>query len=613
MSFSTLSIENLLTLSGTNPEEAYRLAAELNPQTNYEHATKEYLSGNYYFEKENFPEALPYLASALHRLETEFPVLYRDTCALLVRIYRKIGDSPYAASLLRSCIENLENRGQEALTIPLFLTLGEIYMSTHNFVEALRNFKILYRQSAKQDDRYMMSEALFRIGNAYNWNEQLAEAEDHLNQSKEMKLKEGFDPSWVIASLGILYTKTKDLERSLQHFKECLTLCGQNGDVALKCNVMKSMGNLYNLMGEPDQAIDILQQGLPIAAKIPHKTVMMLSHQFLSEAYKRKKDFENALKHYEEYFRLNEEIKRSSTDVQLKGMQLMQLKYDVDEARKESEIYKLKNIDLANAFREIERQKQELGNKNREITDSIIYAQRIQHAILPPSTLFNRNISEHFILFMPKDIVSGDFYWASEYGNSFIFAAVDCTGHGVPGAFLSLIAHNLLNQAVNELGIHRPDAILQYLHKGVHRTFLGKANEQKVKDSMDIALCSWNRESRTLEYAGVFNPLYRVSQGQLTEIKADRVSLGDGSNFKFALNQVTVEKDDFFYIFTDGYADQFGGPLGKKLKYRTFKEYLALNSLLVAEEQKGKLTGLFNDWKGEREQVDDICVIGFKP
>jgi serine phosphatase RsbU (regulator of sigma subunit) len=610
MNTSSISIESTLLLSDSKPEEAYALIQELKPQTPYEFATKEYISGKYFFEKENFPEALPYLASALHRLENEHPQLYCTTCMLLVRIYRKIGDTPYAGSLLRSCIENLESRDQDALTIPLFMTLAEIYMSTHNFTEALRNFKIMYRKAARQGDRAVMSEALFKIGNAYNWNEQLTEAEDHLKQSKDMKIQEGQDPSWVIASLGILYTKTESFELSLKNFRECLELCEKNGDRALKCNVMKSMGNLYNLMGEPDKAIDILQQALHIAAAMPHKTVMMLSHQFLSEAYKSKKEFEKALNHYQEYFKLNEEIKRSSTDVQLKGMQL---KYDVDEARKESEIYKLKNIDLANAFKEIERQKQELSNKNREITDSIVYAQRIQHAILPSPALFNRHLEEHFVLFQPKDIVSGDLYWATEYGNHFIFAVADCTGHGVPGAFLSLIAYNLLNQAVNELGIHKPDAILQYIHKGVYRTFLNKGKQGKVNDTMDIALCSWNKQTRKLEYAGVFNPLYRVSKGELTAIKADRVSLGDGSDFKFALNSVTVQEEDWFYIFTDGYADQFGGKNGKKMKYLAFKELLVKNAMLLAEEQKQALVRNFNDWKGNLEQVDDICIIGFKP
>lgn len=256
----------------------------------------------------------------------------------------------------------------------------------------------------------------------------------------------------------------------------------------------------------------------------------------------------------------------------------------------------------------------ELDEKNKDITASIRYAKRIQDAILPPDEFVRKFLPKTFVLFKPKDIVSGDFYWLADKKDMVLFAAVDCTGHGVPGAFMSIVGHNLLDQIVGEHGITEPAKILNELNKSVSDTLRQSYTEDNsVKDGMDISLCCFNRKTNVMEYAGAYNPLWLIRNGELTEIKADKFPIGNlkaGENKKFTNHSIPLEKGDTLYIFSDGYADQFGGPQGKKFKYSAFKQLLLDNQNLSMEEQGELLEKEMAKWQGSIEQVDDILVIG---
>lgn len=296
----------------------------------------------------------------------------------------------------------------------------------------------------------------------------------------------------------------------------------------------------------------------------------------------------------------------------------------------------------------------EVETKNKDIIDSINYAKRIQDAILPSENDFTNQLKNTFVLFNPKDIVSGDFYWMeilptvhspqSTVNNSLkaencemdtedcgliLFAAADCTGHGVPGAFMSIIGHNLLDKIVAEYHITSPAEILNYLNKGVSETLRQNAEQSNIKDGMDISLCAFNTKTNVLEYAGAYNPLYIVSKNnieglaanmeneaglKLYEIKADRFPIGSYSEnaTQFTNHTIKLQKNDIVYLFSDGYADQFGGVLGKKFRYKQFKELLLSLYNEPMEKQKAVLENTFLDWKGNLEQVDDIIIIGSK-
>ncbi len=270
---------------------------------------------------------------------------------------------------------------------------------------------------------------------------------------------------------------------------------------------------------------------------------------------------------------------------------------------------------------EVVRQKEEIEEQNlkiselyTEVTDSIRYAKRIQEAILPPAEVIKKYLPESFVLYRPKDIVSGDFYWFETYGNKSYLAAVDCTGHGVPGAFMSIVGYNILNYALSTTKGGSPAQILDVLNKGVSNT-LHKTSNTETKDGMDVAMCTIHHDTGILEYAGAYNPLYIVRDNEVLKIKADKFPIGsyhENPNQHYSNHQIELKKGDAVYIFSDGYADQFGGPKGKKLMYKRFREILLEIVDLPAREQQKRLLDYFLDWKGSLEQVDDILIIGFK-
>jgi sigma-B regulation protein RsbU (phosphoserine phosphatase) len=272
----------------------------------------------------------------------------------------------------------------------------------------------------------------------------------------------------------------------------------------------------------------------------------------------------------------------------------------------------------------LEESKQELQEKNKEVVDSINYAKRIQSALIPPKEVFKNILPNSFVLFKPKDIVSGDFYWISELNTTkkedvdnerlVVFSVADCTGHGVPGAFMSLIGLKILNQSVKELDVNSPAQALNYLNKEVYKTINKHSDSQSfIRDGMDVAVVSINFSTLMLCFSGAKNPVYIVRDKELHEIKGDKQPIGYSENHaSFIDHQFQLEKGDMIYIFSDGFADQFGGPKGKKLKYKPFKNKLIENSEKSIEFQELELNKLFENWMGKLEQLDDVCVIGVK-
>ena len=263
---------------------------------------------------------------------------------------------------------------------------------------------------------------------------------------------------------------------------------------------------------------------------------------------------------------------------------------------------------------EVVEKNKELDEINKDITASIRYAKRIQDAILPPDDFVKKHLPNTFVLFKPKDIVSGDFYWMEDKQDTVIFAAVDCTGHGVPGAFMSIVGHNLLDRVVGEQKITQPAKILDELNRSISDTLRQTDLEDNtVRDGMDIALCAFNRKKGMLEFAGAYNPLWLIRNKELIEVKANKFPIGNsksGENNKFTNHEITLQKGDTIYIFSDGYSDQFGGPAGKKFKSSTLKQLLVNSQHLSMIEQRELLNTTIEEWRGQHEQVDDILVIG---
>jgi sigma-B regulation protein RsbU (phosphoserine phosphatase) len=276
-------------------------------------------------------------------------------------------------------------------------------------------------------------------------------------------------------------------------------------------------------------------------------------------------------------------------------------------------------IALAASFKQLEEKNEIIEEKNKDISDSINYAQRIQQAVMPPLEKLDLILKDYFVLYKPKDVVSGDFYWHAngsslsldgKTNNIVVLAAVDCTGHGVPGALMSIIGTTILNQTVMNAAVNTPAEALSFLNKEVTKSL------NSIKDGMDMALVTIDQEKMELQYAGANNPIYIVRNKQFMEIKADKKAIGadteDAAVKVFTNNVIPLQTGDCIYLFTDGYADQFGGPLGKKFKYKKFQELLVEIQDNTTEEQKHILNYHHEQWKGNLEQVDDILVIGVR-
>ncbi|MCK6649266.1 MAG: SpoIIE family protein phosphatase [Bacteroidia bacterium] len=281
------------------------------------------------------------------------------------------------------------------------------------------------------------------------------------------------------------------------------------------------------------------------------------------------------------------------------------LKYRTSAIKRENKILEEK----------VEERTQELAQKNKDITSSIQYAKRIQLAILPPLEQIYKHFPESFVVYKPKDIVSGDFYWFGVKNGKKIIATVDCTGHGVPGAFMSMIGHNLLNQIISENGITEPGLILNALHQGVQAALKQGTNVVDTSDGMDVALCSIDTQTNEVKYAGAYRPLYIVNGPEFRKIDADKNPIG-GSQLdpdrKFTCHTIQLKKGDTLYMSSDGYADQFGGEKGKKFMVKRFNELLLSIQDKNMQTQAIELEETFNQWKGSYQQVDDILVIGIR-
>jgi serine phosphatase RsbU (regulator of sigma subunit)/ligand-binding sensor domain-containing protein len=261
---------------------------------------------------------------------------------------------------------------------------------------------------------------------------------------------------------------------------------------------------------------------------------------------------------------------------------------------------------------EIEHQKEIVEHKNRDIMSSIRYAKRLQDAILPTDEYIQSCFKEFFVFFRPKDIVSGDFYWVRKIENTIYFAVVDCTGHGVPGAFVSIVGNNGLNRCIREYGLRKPSDILDKLNELVEEAFI-KEGFSEVRDGMDLSLCCLNLDQLTLEYAGANNPIYLLQDGILSELKPDKQPIGPYEHRKpFTNQQVQLNTGDLIYLFTDGYADQFGGPQGKKYKYSQLKQFFIDHQKDNMELIGKEIVTTFENWSEGQEQIDDVCVMGIR-
>jgi tetratricopeptide (TPR) repeat protein len=410
--------------------------------------------------------------------------------------------------------------------------------------------------------------------------------------------------------------------------------------------VTAGIGNCYEQKKEYKLAIDYYTKALNASREDNYKAGIREAYVNLASLYERCGDYEQALLYSKKLSALkdtllNEESIKQSTELntryetEKKEKEILLLTKDrqlKDKTLKEQRLVRIGLIIglgllfilsflLYNRYRYkqranllLEKQKEEIHQKNTLITDSIDYAKTIQEAILPDDEKLKMAFPEHFILYKPKAIVSGDFYWTAKKENRIICAVADCTGHGVPGAFMSLLGHNILENVIQQVTARDPGSILTALNKEIVNRF--SKGHENVKHAMDIAIITLDKESNELQYAGARNSLYVIRDGALTEIKSDKQSTGvvakDHGEVQYTNHVLKLKKGDVLYLFSDGFPDQKGGPEKKKFYYQPFKDLLVSIHALPVDIQKQKLDEAITAWIGNGEQIDDILVMGIK-
>jgi serine phosphatase RsbU (regulator of sigma subunit) len=371
---------------------------------------------------------------------------------------------------------------------------------------------------------------------------------------------------------------------------------------------------IYNDIGKTKEAYEDLQQHIAIKDSLVNADNQKAISELEKKYELNEKEKENQLLY--EKLRVTEvESSRQQITIILIGIILLIVAVVVFILVRQNRQKNKINFQLEEKNTIIEEKNKLVEAQHKDITDSIKYAERIQSAILPPDKLVQSTLPNSFVYFKPKDILSGDFYWMEETTTHVFIAVADCTGHGVPGALISIINYNLLNKAVLEKNLSDPADILNavngWLTQVLHQSF----NEDIVKDGMDVTLIAINKNNKEVVFAGAMNPIYIVSENILTEYKGDKFPVGafiEDKPQNFISQKVELKPNDIIYLFTDGFPDQFGGPHGKKLKYKALKELLINGSNLPVADQKEKIHHAFHQWKGDYDQVDDVCLIGVR-
>ncbi len=593
------------------------------------------------------------------------------------RIKNRISESANNVGIAYLLLANYEKSMKYLL---MALKTAESVQDTNRMSNALYNLSSLYdRKSNQERANYYLEQAIKLdelqgdlISAADGYSTIAANYFFSSDYDKGMKYYEKamniFKPLNDLESMSILYGNRAVGLKNIKKYEEALKSHQLAIAIKLKLNdkagletAYLNMADLYIKMKLNDKAITYNLKSLELAQELNSTKNIMLAYSGLAETYQQMGNKDKALEYLQLYVNWKDTLYNQEN---AEAIAEMATKYETEKKETENNLLKTEQaLDKAEIEKKstqqhmlmlglglaliivvyvayslnqkkktnkiLNNQKTIIEEKNKDITDSINYAKKIQNAILPPVSILQNNF-ESFIYYKPKDIVSGDFYWLKEVGNKIYFSVVDCTGHGVPGAFMSIIGYNSLNKIVEDLKIEKTGAILDELNKQVNKVLGMQMHEElSIRDGMDISICCIDKEKNILEYSGANNSLYILKKQQKSledletimekedtvfyEIKPNKMAIGDGDNKKsYQTHTLPLHKKDTVYLFSDGYADQFGGPKGKKFMYKPFKKLLLSLQDKKMENQRSALNQTIVDWMGELDQLDDICIMGVR-
>ncbi len=538
-------------------------------------------------------------------------IVMPNTFNNLGRIYKNQEDFPKALEYFQKSFQKFEENGNEIEGCISLNNIGTIYRDQGNYSKALEYFNKSLKISQDRDFQVGKAYCFSNIGSTYSKQEKFSEALIYFHKSlkvfEEIVNKNGIAIS--LYKVGNAYSHQEQLKEALAYGLRCLSISTEMGN---PINIKRASGLLstvYEKQGTGLKALEMYKLNIKMKDSLNNEAT-----QKATIRQQTKYEFEKVQavkeKEHEKQLEVEQEAKSkqqvityaTSCGLGLVGIFLFFVMNRLKVTRKQKTV--------------IEKQKGVVEEAHQEIKDSITYAKRIQSAILPPAKLVKEYLKESFILYKPKDVVAGDFYWMESVAptsnnkeTKVLYAAADCTGHGVPGAMVSVVCNNALNRSVREYGLTDVGAILDKTREIVIAEF--EKSEEDVKDGMDIALCSV--EGMKLQYAGAHNPLWIIRNGEIIETKANKQPIGQFDNPEpYTTHNFDLEQGDSIYVFSDGYIDQFGGEKGKKFKSKAFRELLLSIQDKSMEAQNTILDEAFETWRGNLEQIDDVCVIGVR-
>ena len=570
-----------------------------------------------------------------------FDNLYAMTKVNMGVLNYEIGNYDNALKDYYEALEIKRKQNENNTVAILLYNIGLIYDERNNIENANKNYFEALNLFRENGNLYGEAYCLGCIGSNYVKSENYLDAIDYYN--KAYKIHERLDNKQgmgeAFGEIGIVYYQNMKYSKAQEFYNLALNIYKEIGYIRGEITILQRLGEIELKKENFDKAEKLFISSKIKADSIKDKPQLKNAYEYLSETYVAIKQHEKAYENFKKYSALKDSI---FTEEAEENITKLNAQHDI--AEREAQIKILQNqrtvqdlkirkqkilifsvllgfisisaflIILFRQNKTIRSANKILAYQKKQITDSIEYASRIQTAILPPNEYISKVIPDHFIFYKPRDIVSGDFYWITHKDSKIIVAAVDCTGHGVPGAFMSMLGFAFLNEIVNKEDDIKASNILNQLRDYVKKSLHQTGKDDEAKDGMDIALCIIDTENLSLQYSGAYNPLYLIRNNNFISLKADRMPIGIHILEKdsFTNHEIDIKKNDTIYIFTDGYIDQFGGEDQTKFKMAPFRELLMSINNKSMIEQKRALEDEFYKWKGTHEQVDDVLILGIK-
>lgn len=563
------------------------------------------------------------------------------------------GDYKEALEIYTKAMRTEDSLGIKEGTYVSIYNIGAIYLELAIFEEAHKIFikaEKVYDTEEKQNSLLLVYDGLSETFlNLKRYDS--AVIYGHKAVELCLKLENYYEIGYIYSSLASIYRRLNNYDTAIKYFNEALKYYKKTDDFRLGMSIYSQLAEVYENLNNHKEADLCFEQMMLLEKKFNISADKKSFYRTFAEISFRRADYKHAYLYLNDYINSRDSMYNIEVTQQLTELRT---RYETDKKDKENVLLQKDKekaeSDLSNqrtvrnylvilvilfafilfgafiAFKKIKRINAQLESNNviiqqknnlleeqkKEIVDSITYAKRIQSAILAPQRIVKEYLPSSFILYKPKDIVAGDFYWLENIGDTILFAAADCTGHGVPGAMVSVVCNNGLNRSVREYGLSEPGQILDKTREIIIQEF--EKSDEEVKDGMDISLCALNTKNKTLKWAGANNPIWIIRKsGALEEIKANKQPIGKYAESQpFTTHTIYLQEGDTLYVFTDGYQDQFGGEKGKKYKASRFKDLLISLHSYDMGQQYLSINQSFEEWKGDLEQVDDVCVIGVR-